>query len=376
MKNLLTKILLAFFANILIFSCEEREKITIDNGNAAVLSDMSSKQLFLDQNFQANPALTINWTPAEYSVPTSVTYKLEVSSTESFSSPYPMGTLTLADRPKVYNVKEVNEAAKAIGLLPDVAAKMYVRISSYVGADYLNSVSNITYVTVTPYKVVYPTFYIVGAASYVGWTATAAQDLYKDEQYSTIYTYLEKDQNFRFLGQQDWNPINYALNADGTKDANKYFKTWNTTFFSKPDGDDENIKFIGTTGIYKMTIDASPDKKTLDLKASAIAIFDVPTLYIVGNIAGIAWSADNAKEMTRTGPGVFEFTTTLPADAEFKFLGQKSFGTLDWGNISKKGDSGFIGPKDDNGNIAFVGDGSSYKITVNIKAGTYKIVKQ
>jgi hypothetical protein len=39
------------------------------------------------------------------------------------------------------------------------------------------------------------------------------------------------------------------------------------------------------------------------------------------------------------------------------------------------GNSGFLGPKGDNGNIKFAGDGSNYKITVNLKAGTYTIAK-
>ena len=48
----------------------------------------------------------------------------------------------------------------------------------------------------------------------------------------------------------------------------------------------------------------------------------------------------------------------------------------DRGNIATAGNSGFLAPKGDNGDIKFVGDGSSYKITVNLKGGIFTIKKQ
>jgi hypothetical protein len=87
------------------------------------------------------------------------------------------------------------------------------------------------------------------------------------------------------------------------------------------------------------------------------------------------WNAANAIPMTRKSEGVFELTTTLGANTEMKFLGQQAFASLEWGNILKNnnGNSGFLGPKEDNSNIVFNGNGGSYKITVNLKAGTYTI---
>ena len=267
----------------------------------------------------------------------------------------------------------MNAAAQGIGLAADLQGKMYVRVKSYLGNGSLESISNVTSLLITPYKLVYPDFYLVGAASYVGWTAGSAQILNKVDNKSIIYTYLEKDQNFRFLGQKDWSPINYSIDDSGTDTASRYFKSTSSNIVF---GDHENMKFTGETGIYKVVIDADKNTKSLEATASPIPAFDIPQVYLVGNVAGNGWSAENAIEMTKAGTGVFEYTTTLPADAEFKFLGQKSFGSLDWGNISGDGNTGFLGPKGDNGNIKFVGEGSTYKITVNIKAGIFTIVKQ
>jgi hypothetical protein len=260
---------------------------------------------------------------------------------------------------------------------------MYIRVSSYLGnGESLTATSNVSMIKITPYELEYPTFHIVGAASYVGWNAGDAQVLYKSSSKSIIYTYLEGNQSFRFLGQKNWDPINYSIDQSGTKDNYKYFKQVSSNLIQ--DGE-ENMKFTGTTGIYKITIDAATGVQSLDVSASAIPTFDFAQIYMVGSING--WDAASAPAMTQVldstpahlpVPGLFEYTTKLDANAEFKFLGQKSFGDLEWGNIIKdnNGNSGFLGPKGDNGNVKFVGDGSNYKITVNLKAGTYTIVKQ
>ena len=44
--------------------------------------------------------------------------------------------------------------------------------------------------------------------------------------------------------------------------------------------------------------------------------------------------------------------------------------------FSGSGDSRFLGPKGDSGDIKFDGGGNTYKITVDIKAGVYTIVQQ
>lgn len=373
--NILNKISIALLAIIALVSCDDREIVTVDNTANPIVMDLSAKTLFLDQNFPDNPALTVSWSAAGYSVPVSVNYTVEVSADEKFTTPTEISKITESNKTVTYTVSQMNTAAQGIGLVPDVQAKMYLRIKSYLGNGSLESVSNVTSLMITPYKLVYPDFYLVGAASYVGWTATSAQVLYKVDNKSMIYTYLEKNQNFRFLGQKDWNPVNYSINADGIKDDYKYFNQVSDNI-AKANGDNENMVFNGDSGIYKIVIDAKKDVKSLKATASPIPGFDIPQVYLVGNVAGNGWSAENAISMTKTGTGVFEYSTTLPADAEFKFLGQKSFGDLDWGNISGDGNTGFLGPKGDSGNIKFPGDGSTYKITINVKAGTYTVIKQ
>lgn len=373
--NIAFKFVLFLASLLTLWSCEDRELVTVENNGAPMVIDLSAESLVLDKNFPNNPALTIAWNPATYSVPVQISYRVEVSADEAFTTPVLLGTVTESATAVTYTTSQINGVAGSLGFEPFVASTMYVRVSSFLGTNTLASVSNVTSLSVTPYVLAYPDFYIVGEASYVGWTAANAQLLHKNEEFATIYTYLENGKEFRFLGQKDWNPLNYSINAPGIRDEYKYFITVSDNIIKG--AEDENMKFTGATGIYKLVINAKDDTKSLKATASPIPGFDFPEIYLVGNIAGNGWSAENGIAMTNISAGVFEFTTALAADTEFKILGQKSWGDLEWANLGadNAGDTGFLGPKGDNGNIKFTGDGSNYKITVNLKAGTYKIVK-
>lgn len=297
--NILNKILLGFLAIITMTACDDRELVTVENTSSAMLVDLSTTNLFLDQNFPTNPALTVTWSPAGYSVPVAVSYNVEVSADEAFTSPQLVSSVTESNRTVTYTASQMNVAAQAIGLAANVSGKMYVRVTSYLGSNALQAKSNVTSLMITPYKLVYPDFYLVGAASYVGWTASSAQIFYKEDNKSYIYTYLEKDQNFRFLGQMDWSPINYSIDDSGTDAGNRYFKSTSSNIVF---GDHENMKFTGETGIYKVVIDADKAVQSLNATLSTIPTFDIPQVYLVGNVAGVNWVAENAVDMTKTGP--------------------------------------------------------------------------
>lgn len=378
MKNRILKSVVILFAIIFgLTSCEDRELVTVENHSAPVLIDLSTDNLVLSEVFPGNPALTVTWDEAGYSIPVEINYRVEVSANQNFDPSAVLGTLNKSEKVAAFTAVQVNNAAGELGLPPGVMSTMYIRVVSYLGnGDQVAAVSNVTSIQVQPYVLTYPDFYIVGEASTVGWNAGSAQLLYKHDEFSTIYTYLENGKNFRFLGQQDWNPVNYSLDTPGMKDENKYFKQWTSNMEkAADDSNNENIKFTGATGIYKININADKSKQTIEAVASPVAGYDFAQIYLLGSING--WNAAGALPMAKIADGTYEITTALPADAEFKFLGQLDWGALEWGNIlqDNAGYSGYLGPKGDNGNVKFVGDGGNYKITVNIKAGTYSVVK-
>lgn len=365
----------AIYAFLLLFmlgACDDRELIEVDNSATPIVMNISAESIFLDKHFPDNPALNVTWAPATYSQPVEINYSVQASSTQDFAKFLELGNVSGSAKTATFTASQLNKVATSLGLAKDIAAPLYIRVQSYLGSGVLSSASNITKVMVTPYELDYPTFYLVGAASYVGWNSPNAQLLYKKSNMSYIYTYMQPE-NFRFLGQQNWSPLNYSINADGTDTGNRYFNqvSSNVAF-----ADHENMAFSGTAGIYKIAIDATNGTQSLTITPSAITSFDVPALYLSGSMNGN--DASKGIAMTKTGVGQFSITTTLADDASFKFYGQQSAGSLEWGNIlaNNDGNSGFLGPKGDNSNIVYKGGNSNYLITVNLKAGTYTIVKQ
>ncbi len=160
---------------------------------------------------------------------------------------------------------------------------------------------------------------------------------------------------FKFLGQQDWSPVEY-----------------NYSFFSSLPADisDDfsNLKYNGTTReyLYRVNIDA----KTFSFTKSG--------LFKVGSENG--WNDPNnsqydAFDFTKNAPGEFEYVATLVTGEQFKFVdtaGSWSYGNFGYGDFTISGTAaGDL--SDAGGNIQYNGAGGSYTIVVNLNAGTMTI---
>ncbi|REC79112.1 DUF5116 domain-containing protein [Chryseobacterium elymi] len=365
MKHLY-KIFAIAFIGFLLMSCEKDEdQATLGQGSTPVLSADATTLVLIKDN-EANKAVKFDWVNPVFDTKVALTNSLEVAAAGTNFVGAKSTVISAKDLTVTYTVGVFNKILLDAGFVPGVPSQIQIRMKSTVGnvALYSNTIA----MTVTPYLTEFPSFYIVGEASAVGWNAGSSQMLYKKENFSTIYTYLENGKAFRFLGQQDWNPINYSLDTPGMNDSYKYFKTWSTNLVAAPS---ENIQFNGATGMYKILIDAEATQKTITVSASPIAVWNPTNLYLVGTVN--SWDAGTAIPMTNLGNGKFEHTISLSAGTQIKFLGQQSWGDLDWGNIDGDGNTGYLAPKGSNGNILFDGTGGSYKISVDLKLGTYKI---
>ena len=364
--------LMSLLTTALFVSCEKEEKSTIDTQTVRTInSEVSTSEIVLLKANAANKALTISWNTPDVGVKTVFDYELSFNYGENAK------TILLKEPKKEFTVEEFNLICNGLKMPIEQANTLSFTVKALIGAkSLLIASSEAKTIKATPYKAIieYPSFYLVGNASYVGWNASKAQLLYKKDNLSTIYTYLENGEAFRFLGQKDWAPTNYSMDADNVKQNYKYFKTVSSNL-TKADGNDaENMVFSGTTGIYKIEINAKEDVKSLNVTPSSLG-YQYENLYLIGSITN-KWDLNSIITMTRVSEGVFEHTIALPDGAEFKFLGQKSWDKLDWGDISSEGNTGFIAPKGDNNNLKYNGGGSTYKITVNLKAGIYSIEKQ
>ncbi|WP_304344159.1 SusE domain-containing protein [Chryseobacterium koreense] len=330
-----------------------------------ITNPVAGQSVVLDAANPTSNALTVTWTDYDYG--TTVNYTIEIAPKGSTNFVV-AGTAT--EKQLAMTNFELNEAVQKISLPNGVSSEVDIHVIAKTESPggVITKTSDVVTFKVTPYQPAYKDFYLVGGGTAVGWNAGGAQLLHNAANISEIYTYLSNNGDFRFLGQQDWNPINYSLNAPGINDAYKYFNTWTPNL--QPNAP-ENMTFTGDSGVYKMVIDQNA--KSISITPSSISV--LPTnLYLVGSING--WDAGAALPMTQVGDGVYEYTIAIPDGAEFKFIGQQSWGDQEWANIHTGGNSGFLGPKGDNNNIQYNGGGSTYKITANIKMGTYKVVPQ
>lgn len=365
MKNFF-KIFIALVIGVFAVSCEKDEDQAVLGEGTKPSLTADATVLVLEKDHENDKAVKFEWVNPKFNIQVAFNNSLEFAKAGTNFQSVKSVDVSAPDLKVTYTVRDLNKIILDAGFLANVANQIEVRLKSKIGN--ITLYSQPVSMTVTPYLVELPSFYLVGDASAVGWNASTAQLLYKNENFSTIYTYLENGKSFRFLGQQDWNPLNYSMDTAGMNDTYKYFKTWSSNLAAAPA---ENIQFTGATGMYKVVIDADPAQKSITVSPSAINTWNPASLYMVGTING--WNAGGAIAMTNLGNGKFEHTIALPAGSQFKFLGQQSWGDLDWGNISADGNTGYLGPKGSNGNITFDGTGGNYKITVDVKLGVYKI---
>lgn len=353
MKNILRLILASLFVSVVLIACEnEADRDWKTTEDSFRLLDAGLGANVITEESKDNP-FTVLWETKEAGE-----YSVVISSTEDFANKIVLGTSSTNTFTTTLDV--LNTKLLDAGLAGNTAHSLYFRIEKG------DEVSNVVSTTITTYQAVYPDFYLVGNASNASWDAANAINLYKHDNISEIYTYLEPNE-FRFLGQADWNPLNYSIDAAGIKDSYRYFKTVSSNI-EKSSGD-ENMKFTGTSGIYKMVVNV--DAKSLTVTPSSIPAWDIPNLYIVGTLNG--WAADAALPLNPLGNGKFEYIGQLTDAAEFKFIGQLAWGDLEWGNISGAGHTGFLAPK--GGNIKYDGGNNFFRIIVDIKTGKYTVTK-
>ncbi|MCB9202239.1 MAG: SusE domain-containing protein [Flavobacteriales bacterium] len=365
----------------IVFSCsDDEDKSIADRNISPVMLEVENDNVVLDKHFPDNIGVTMFWEDANYNTPTEINYTIELSNNMEFTEDEEnslyvteLGTATESLRTQSYTVKQFNEALTKMKYVPFVESIVYVRVVSSLGPNrLLKDYSNTIPMNVTPYELSYPNFYGVGAAFVVEWSETSALPLYQfpdAKHLNAVYTKLTSGQPFRFLGQLAWEPDNYSINADGTRDNYKFFTTLPSDVVQ--DGE-ENMKFNGATGWYK--VEVNYNDKSLSLTA---ADYDdsYSQLYLVGTFNNWSQTAGDYP-LTQVSTGVYSTTMEIPDSTEFKITADLSWDTQ-WGNIGNDnhGYSGFLGANGDNGNIKFDGGGNTYIITVNLNLGTISIVQ-
>ena len=119
-------------------------------------------------------AITVTWSDAVLSstLGIDVNYTIEAAATDTdFASPVSIGT-SINEVSISSTHSDLNAVAIGIGLMPDVASDMDIRIvarNTNENGNVLQRISDVVTVSVTPYLAVFPNLYMVGDATTPGW---------------------------------------------------------------------------------------------------------------------------------------------------------------------------------------------------------------
>lgn len=209
--------------------------------------------------------------------------------------------------------------------------------------------------TVTAEPTEEPQLYMVGAAV-GGWDqALAVKMTYiKPGVFEGTANFI--NDTFRFFAQNDWGPTSYNY---------PYFTTVDPNFENANDGD-SNLRYVGTPGSQKVTV---------DLINKTVTLGDIPDpeLYMTGDaLNGWSWDEGIYVPMTYIGGNEFEATATFTNGKAFRFFAQ-----TDWGPTSYNYpyfttvDADFENAADGDSNLRYIGTTGARTIRVNL---TTKVV--
>ena len=233
-------------------SCEDNiDELNVQETSPVVLSDLNITEIELDQININNPAVTFNWTNANYGQQTSVNYSVQLSSDASFNNPVTTGSIT-GNNTITLSVAELNTAVGNAGLPPFAWNTVYVRVISSVGTQSsLQVPSNSISFNVYPYfNYTFKDYYLVGSACSSDWNNNNNNPpLFRDASNPNLYHYSAyfavgqfKILETKGLWQPQW----------GTNDATSI--DVNPGGGSDPGTFPNNNADIATSGYYKFTI--------------------------------------------------------------------------------------------------------------------------
>jgi len=331
---------------------------------SALTSTASTVALSANDSTSTASVLSFTWPTVDYGISAQITYKLYFDLPGDTSGVAPWGKAVNifvgADLlTKSFTTKELNNIALKLGLVPDLASPIVVRVESYVDRSvYSNAVA----LSVKPYKpyvkpVDLPIQYLYIAGDFQGWNINGAVPLASTIKTNTKfegYIYIPAGGTFEYKSYAvlgNWNSESYGDAGDGT-----------TGVLHRAMYAGGNFKAPGA-GYYEVGINI-PDSTW---KQTAT------TWSIIGDATPGGWSTDTQLTYD-VANHVWKVTVDMKTAGSFKFRANNDW-KIDFGLDSKGklayADNTFFGYTDGINNITVAADGN-YTITLDLSnAGGY-----
>jgi hypothetical protein len=348
-----------------VWACEDKELLTISGEIAPnEMNDLSASDYVLSLGDADLTFETFSWTAPDYGFSAAVTYTVQAAVAGSdFASAIDVVTVAHETTASV-TVGEFNQLMLEADLAPEVPLSMEFRVVSVVSDNVDPVHSVVKTATVTAYATDFPPIYMIGDAT-GGWDLALAVIMYTTGtpgEYSIINEWTNSGA-FRFFDSPAWDAPkqwNWTYFDGGTVDAN---------FENATDGD-TNIRFIGETGWYRITVNFAT-------KSIALEAVEKPRRLLVGSAMPGGWDIQNPTEMTFISDGVFEVTTQFANDNPTADDPENTFRVFwknDWGagwNYPYYLGEGytiadvFEDAQDGDNNFRFIGASGTYTFSLN-----------
>jgi len=359
MKKLIFSVF-ALFSIIAITSCEKDDPTAVlsDEMQANELQPLSGSDFVLLLENATEEFETFEWTETDFGFDASVNYIVQMDvEGNNFESPFDLATTRSTSSSVTVGV--LNDGLLALGLTPEQASDVQIRVVSSVGSNVGTVYSNTEGLTITPYATSFPPIWGMGAGlkGWGPWPDNAVEWQSSEfKKYETV-AYFTNGQAFRWFAQLDWNPTSYNY---------PFFTSVSPIFENAADGD-SNLKVAGASGWYRVGVDLTAKTVT------AVAVSE-PLMYMTG--AGVGgWDqpgTGQSVKMTYVKPGVFEAETEFISGETFRFFAQADWNPLSYNYpyFTEGVDPLFENAADGDSNLRYIGTTGTQKITVDINAKT------
>lgn len=317
------KIILALIAFMGITSCTDDNNLKFSEpvGTFSIVTPLNGDAIVLNEATPTNPGLSLTWTDMDYTTPTEVTYTVQLAPNGSDFSDAQELTSTTGNFATIQS-DALNLAVLIAGGTPFVQSPIDIRIKATTGTTGSQPVysDTITYL-VTAYGCLGQ--YIVGAGvPSAGWNWDSPLSLICDDNVLTATANFANDTFRIFTESGNWDSgRNYP-----------YYVTEgyviSSNFENALDGD-QNFRFTGTPGTYRLKVDGN--KKTITAFKGTAA--DSNWLVGAATPGGWSWSGDNETEFGQISDGIYEAKIIMNNGEAFRvFLGNNGGDSWDLGS--------------------------------------------
>jgi hypothetical protein len=366
-------IIISFMAGVALLACETEQENPVLNLSALQPAQITAPQaggeyVLAPGDDDDEVVFTARWTAAGYPLQgmPAPRYAIEIDEAgNNFANPATIATVENLEFE--VQTERLNDALGILGLEPDVAADVDMRIRSFIpgAVASLFTYSEPVTFAATPFVFVVPPIYILGSGTPAGWSNTAALPMEHVEGGTyTIVTTLTAGANqflkfISVLGQ--WAPQwgtdqNPPTVANGVISGNLVYRPTESV------PDPPAIPVPATTGQYRITADTIALRYTIEPVSSK--------MYVIGDAAAL--------EMKRTAPGKYHIVLELDgSEGKSIQLSDSNNGNgTRFGSSSPVVTAGGKLVEINNGKIMLPAQKGKFRIEYNQGAQTYRIVRQ